>query len=45
MMARIYANLIIKGRKTMADVPEVLREAVQKILDEAGWEPTDAGDD
>lgn len=39
-MARIYADLIMKGKKTMADVPEILKEAVQKILDEAGWEPT-----
>ena len=39
-MARIYAVLIMKGKKTMADVPEILKEAVQKILDEAGWEPT-----
>ena len=42
-MAKIYADLIMKGKKTTADVPEALREAVQKILDEAGWEPTDEG--
>ena len=42
-MARIYADLIMKGKKSVADVPEGLREAVQKILDEAGWEPTDEG--
>lgn len=33
-MAKIYANLIRKGLKTIEDVPENLREAVQKILDE-----------
>ena len=38
-MAKIYADLIMKGKKTMADVPEGLKEAVQKILDEAGWKP------
>ena len=31
-MARIYANLIRKGLKTIDDVPVHLREAVQKIL-------------
>jgi len=41
-MAKIYADLIMKGKKTMDDVPSVLKEAVQKILDEAGWEPTNA---
>jgi len=33
-MAKIYANLIKKGLKTIDDVPKNLREAVQKILDE-----------
>lgn len=33
-MAKIYAELIIKGKKTLDDVPENLREEVQKILDE-----------
>lgn len=33
-MAKIYANLIRKGLKTIEDVPANLREAVQKILDE-----------
>lgn len=32
-MARIYANLIIAGRKTLDDVPEKLRKAVKEILD------------
>lgn len=33
-MARIYATLIKKGLKTIDDVPESLREEVQRILDE-----------
>lgn len=31
-MAKIYANLIRKGLKTIDDVPEKLKEAVKKIL-------------
>ena len=33
-MAQIYASLIRKGLKTLDDVPEALRDAVRKILDE-----------
>lgn len=33
-MAKIYADLIMKGLKTMDDVPPNLREEVQRILDE-----------
>lgn len=33
-MAKIYANLIRKGKKTIDDVPPDLREEVQRILDE-----------
>lgn len=32
-MAAIYAALIKKGLKTLEDVPDRLKEAVQKILD------------
>lgn len=32
-MAKVYANLIRKGLKTIDDVPENLREEVQRILD------------
>jgi len=32
-MAKIYAELIKKGLKTIDDVPEHLRLEVQKILD------------
>lgn len=33
-MAKIYAELIRKGLKTIDDVPERLRVEVQRILDE-----------
>lgn len=32
-MAKIYANLIIKGLKTIDDVPDELKDSVQEILD------------
>lgn len=32
-MAKIYANLIRKGLKTIDDVPENLKEAVLAILE------------
>lgn len=31
-MEQIYASLILKGLKTIDDVPANLREAVQKLL-------------
>lgn len=34
-MAAIYAALIKKGKKTINDVPEILRDDVRRILDEA----------
>lgn len=36
-MAKIYATLIIKGRNTIDDVPEKLKEAVKEILIERGY--------
>lgn len=36
-MARIYANLIEKGIKTIDDVPEKLKDRVQEILDNDGF--------
>lgn len=33
-MIKIYVNLIKKGLKTIDDVPALLREQVQKLLDE-----------
>ena len=41
-MARIYADLIRKGRKTLADVPEHLRAEVQAILDGDGGAESDS---
>lgn len=32
-MAKVYANLIKKGIKTIDDVPERIREEVEAILD------------
>lgn len=32
-MAKVYADLIRKGVKTIDDVPEQLRDEVQAILD------------
>lgn len=32
-MAKIYASLIIKGLKTIDDVPNQLREEVKKLLE------------
>lgn len=32
-MAKVYADLIRKGVKTLDDVPEQLRDEVQAILD------------
>ena len=31
-VAVVYATLIIKGRKTFADVPDTLKEQVRQIL-------------
>lgn len=33
-MAKIYADLIRKGRKTIDDVPETIRTEVEKLLGE-----------
>lgn len=32
-MAKIYADLIRKGKKTLDDVPKKLKDAVKAILD------------
>lgn len=37
-MAKIYANLIIKGQKTIDDVPQKIREEVKEILIQKGFE-------
>lgn len=44
-MAAVYANLIIKGKKTIDDVPDSLKAAVTEILVEKGYiqpDPEDA---
>lgn len=33
-MAVVYATLIVKGRKTFADVPDRLKEKVKAILED-----------
>ncbi len=38
-MARVYADLIAKGLKTIEDVPEMLRAEVMKII--GGVDETD----
>ena len=35
-MAKVYADLIRKGKKTIDDVPALLKEQVQALLDEGG---------
>lgn len=37
-MARVYADLIRKGLKTLEDVPARLRAAVEELLAEAASE-------
>ena len=41
-MAKIYADLIRKGRKTIDDVPDHLRAEVQAILDGDGGAESDS---
>lgn len=37
-MAKIYARLVFKGEKALADVPERFRDQVAVFLAEMGWE-------
>ena len=37
-MAKIYARLILKGLKTMDDVPALLKTAVTEVLEVSGDE-------
>lgn len=37
-MIRVYARLVIAGRKTIDDVPEAGREAVREYIDALGEE-------
>jgi len=36
-MVKVYADLIVKGKKTIDDVPAKLREAVIEELVNRGW--------
>ncbi len=36
-MANVYADLIIKGKKALDDVPEKLQDAVKQILIDRGY--------
>ena len=36
-MAVVYANLIIKGKKTIDEVPEKIKNEVKEILIEKGF--------
>lgn len=36
-MAKVYADLIIKGKKVIDEVPEKLRDEVRQILTDRGF--------
>lgn len=36
-MAEVYYLLILQGRKTLAEVPEKIREQVKELLIEGGY--------
>lgn len=36
-MAAVYANLIIKGKKTIDEVPEKIRNEVMQLLIDQGY--------
>lgn len=40
-MIKVYANLIMNGRKTLDDVPFKIREQVRQYLIEIGFLPKD----
>ena len=44
-MAKVYASLIMKGKKKISDVPEQLKQEVIQILIDAGWVWNDEGED
>lgn len=37
-MVQVYVDLIKKGKKTLDDVPERIREQVRKVLEDEGYE-------
>ena len=38
IMVQVYVDLILKGKKTIDDVPERIREQVRKALDDQGYD-------
>lgn len=44
-MAAVYANLIIKGKKNISEVPEKLVDDVKAVLTEKGFPELAEGDD
>ena len=43
-MAKIYATLIIKGKKTINDVPAKIRDDVRQVLIDEGYPELAEGD-
>ena len=43
-MVEVYANLIIKGKKTISEVPEKLIDDVKAVLSEKGFPELAEGD-
>lgn len=44
-MAAVYADLIIKGKKTIDEVPEKIRKEVRQILIDRGYPELAGGED
>ncbi len=40
-MINVYADLIMKGKKTLEQVPERIRQEVYEVLIARGWVPPD----
>lgn len=38
IMVQVYVDLILKGKKTIDDVPEQIREQVRKALEDQGYD-------
>lgn len=38
IMVQVYVDLIKKGKKTINDVPERIREQVRKVLEDQGYD-------
>jgi len=44
-MVNVYASLVIKGKKTISEVPEKIREQVRQELIDRGYPELAEGDD